>query len=124
MFATKILSFPPALKLDFPSRFELERLARDGLTHVRQTGRELTPVLRQASGSAMDLAGRATRQLTRLVVTQVLPLVENRLAPKRVPAASQPQLSVLAAAPSLVTPALSSVRRPGPLLTARLTFQL
>lgn len=123
MFATKLLSFQSSLKLDFPKKAELERLARHGLSaaqaKAQQTRQELTPLLRQASGKAIVLAARTTRQLTQLVETQVLPLVERKLAVKKPLAAPEPAIiegTVPLAAPKL--------RKLGPVMTARLAFQL
>lgn len=118
MFATKFFSLPPALKLDFPKIADLEKLARQGLAQAHKTQQELTPVLRQASSKALDLASKATRQLGHLLETQVWPLVERKLAPKMISTRSDsPALSVPPA------PA-QTVRKPGPLFTARLAFQL
>src|SRR4051794_23184026 len=121
MFATKIFSLPPALKLDFPKIADLEKLARQGLAQAHKTQQELTPVWRQASGKALDLASRATRQLTHLVETQVWPLVERKLAARIISApVAAPSLAAPLAAPAQA----QTVRKPGPLFTARLAFQL
>lgn len=119
MFATKIFSLQPVLRFDLPKKADLEKLARQGLAQAHKTRQELTPLLRQASGQVLNLASRATRQLTHLVETQVWPVVERKLAARITPASAN--RTVLAAAPN--APA-QLTHKLGPLVTARLAFQL